>query len=229
MSSSNDFALFYVDDSGSETQGLATFSWIRVDPARWSAATQRWLKFRAAIYRRHGIPADTRLHATELAGGRGTLARDQLGASPPHGLTVIEEGLNAIAGLPGITLGSVYRRTTAHGRSFEHAKQDLYQQMIARLDADLGQAAVYGAIVMDGDGTNTGYRRGHRKLDPGRRSLIEDPFFRHASTSQWVQIADLTAWTAYRSLRPCGRRDKTTNWYSRILRPLDADGEPTEL
>ncbi|GIE90516.1 DUF3800 domain-containing protein [Actinoplanes regularis] len=229
MSTSTNFALFYIDDSGSEAHGVTTFSWIRIDPARWGAATQRWLKFRAGIYRRHGIAADTRLHATDLAGGRGDWARAPLGCSPQLGLGVIEDGLKVIAGLPGITLGSVYRRTGARGRGFERDKQDLYQSMIGRLDTELQHAAAYGAVVMDGDGTNTGYRRGHRTLENGSRALIEDPFFRHASTSQWVQIADLAAWTAYRALRPGGRRDKTTTWYNRILRAVDANGEPTEL
>jgi hypothetical protein len=229
MSISTNFALFYVDDSGSETHGIATFSWIRIDPAHWAVANQRWLKFRVAIYRRHGIPADMRLHATELAGARGVWTRALTSGDRRQGLTIIEEGLTAIAGLPGTTLGSVYRRTSAKGRGFERDQQDLYQQMIMRLDTDLGQVAAYGAIVMDGDGTNAEYQRGHRKLDHSRRSLIEDPFFRHASASQWVQIADLAAWTAYRSLRPGGRSDRTATWYSRILQSIDADGEPTEL
>ncbi|MFI6783481.1 DUF3800 domain-containing protein [Micromonospora sp. NPDC050276] len=228
MTTGTNFALFYVDDSGSEAHGLATFSWIRIDPAYWADATQRWLHFRAAAYRRHGIPADTRLHATELAGGRGTWAPTPAIRSRREGLTVIHDGLNAIAALPGITLGSVYRRTNARGRDFERDKQDLYRRMIARLDAELREVAAFGAVVIDGDGTNAGYNRGHRRLDNGR-ALIEDPFFRHASTSQWVQIADLAAWTGYRSLRPAGRGDTSTTWYAQILRHLDRDGGPIEL
>ncbi|WP_328654519.1 DUF3800 domain-containing protein [Micromonospora sp. NBC_00330] len=228
MTTGTNFALFYVDDSGSEAHGLTTFSWIRTDPAHWADAIQRWLQFRAAIYRRHGIPADTRLHATELAGGRGTWAQAPATRSKRAGLAVIQDGLNAIAALPGITLGSVYRRTSSRGRDFERDKQDLYRCMVARLDAELREAAAFGAVVMDGDGTNGNYNRGHRCLDNGR-ALIEDPFFRQASASQWVQIADLAAWTGYRSLRPAGRRDKSTAWYAQILQHLDRDGGPVEL
>ncbi|MFI7659629.1 DUF3800 domain-containing protein [Micromonospora parva] len=223
------FALFYVDDSGSEAHGLTTFSWIRVDPAQWAGATQRWLRFRAAVYRRHGIPADIRLHATELAGGRGNWAQDPVRRTARDGLSVIQEGLTAMAALPGVTLGSVYRRTNARGRNFERDKQDLYRCMIAKLDADLHDAAAFGAVVVDGDGTNSGYNRAHRALANGSRALVEDPFFRHANTNQWVQIADLTAWTGYRSLRPGGRRDRTTTWYGQILRHLDQAGGPVEL
>ncbi|MFG1881991.1 DUF3800 domain-containing protein [Micromonospora sp. NPDC049102] len=223
------FAFYYVDDSGSEAHGLATFSWIRIDPAQWACATERWLRFRGAVYRRHGIPADIRLHATELAGGRGTWAQDPAGRAAWRGLNIIQEGLAAIAALPGITLGSVYRRTNARGRDFERDKQDLYGCMIANLDADLHDAAAFGAVVVDGDGTNSSYNRAHRVLANGSRALIEDPFFRHASTSQWVQIADLAAWTGYRSLRPGGRRDRTTTWYGQILRHLDSAGGPVEL
>ncbi|MEV1013194.1 DUF3800 domain-containing protein [Micromonospora sp. NPDC049801] len=232
MTTGTNFALFYVDDSGSEAHGLTTFSWIRIDPAHWAGATQRWLRFRAGVYRRHGIAADTRLHATDLAGGRGTWAQASAVKTRTRarreGLSVIQDGLNAMAALPGITLGSVYRRTNAHGRDFERDKQDLYRCMIARLDAELREAGAFGVVVVDGDGTNVGYNRGHRSLDNGR-ALIEDPFFRHASTSQWVQIADLAAWSGYRSLRPTGRRDKSATWYGQILRHLDRDGGPVEL
>lgn len=228
MTVNSNFALFYVDDSGSETHGITTFSWIRIDPAHWATATHRWIRFRAALDRRHLIPTDVRLHATELAGGRYTSGTG-LDLNPQQGLKLIRDGLKVIAGLPGTTLGSVYRRTTARGRSFEHDKQDLYRAMITHLDHQLKDTASFGMIVMDGDGTNPGYHRGHQTLELGERALIEDPFFRHASTSQWVQVADLIAWTAYRSQRLGGRRDKTASWYEQILSQIDEAGSPIEL
>lgn len=223
------FAVFYIDDSGSETAGYTTFTWVRVDPAHWAAATEEWLDFRAATHHRHGIPASARLHATDLAGGRGKPTHEYDWPPVKTGLEIIHNGLTAIAGLPGLTVGTVYRHTIARGRAFEHDKQDLYRRMIAALNTDLHTDGAFGTVVMDGDGTNTGYTRGHRSLPRDERRLIEDPFFRHASVSQWVQIADLAAWSAYRSLRPTGRRNRTTSWYSRALGHLDVHGGPIPL
>ncbi len=82
---------------------------------------------------------------------------------------------------------------------------------------------------MDGDGSNTGYATSHHQRNITTSRLIEDPFFRHASTSQWVQAADLVAWTAYRSLRPGAHRAEHDSWYDGVLRPLDIHGGPVRL
>ncbi|MFF5230220.1 DUF3800 domain-containing protein [Dactylosporangium sp. NPDC000521] len=223
------FAVFYVDDSGSENAGYTTFTWIRVNPAHWAAATSRWLGFRATLRQRHGIPASVRLHATELAGGRGRTAHEHAWRPGRTGLAIIRAGLDAIATLPGITIGTAYRRTTARGRAFEADKQSLYQRLTATLNTALDDEDAYGTVVMDGDGTNTGYTQGHRSLPRQGRRLIEDPFFRHASASQWVQIADFAAWSAYRSLNATERRARTASWYEQILGRLDVNGGPIPL
>lgn len=229
MSPSCNFTVFYVDDSGSEATGYTTFSWVQVNPANWADAMQQWLAFRADTFRRYGIPASTRLHATDLAGGRGNPSHDPASNGSAQGLELIRDGLDAIAALPGIALGTVYRQTTARGRDFENDKENLYRGMVAMLDRNLGAHGRFGMIVMDGDGSNAIYARGHRALDGQGRRLIEDPFFRQANSSQWVQIADFAAWTAYRSLRPSGRRNKTSSWYDRLLGHLDVNGGPLAL
>ncbi|MEU8331591.1 DUF3800 domain-containing protein [Micromonospora sp. NPDC048839] len=227
MPTTCNFALFYVDDSGSEASGYTSYSWIAVDPARWSEADKRWLGFRSQTYRRHGIPASVRLHATDLAGGRGRPSMDPMWKRS-DGLVVIREGLRAIAALPGIGVGTVYRRTSARGSSFHNNKLDLYGRLVEILNRDLDVRDSFGMIVMDGDGSNLAYARSHRALTTGGRRLIEDPHFRHASVSQWVQIADFAAWSAYHSLRPTNRRTTSSTWYADILGHLDVNGGPVE-
>ncbi|WP_192580229.1 DUF3800 domain-containing protein [Micromonospora sp. ALFpr18c] len=221
------FALYYVDDSGSEVSGYTTYSWIKIDPVHWAAADQQWLAFRAAVYRRYGIPASARLHATDLAGGRGRPGGSSTWKRH-DGLEVIREGLWTIATLPGVRVGSVYRRTQARGSSFREHKQDLYRSLVDTLDRDLGAQNSFGLIVMDGDGSDPAYARSHRSLGGTGRRLIEDPCFRRADVSQWVQIADFAAWSAYRSLRPDGRRTRPSSWYRDLLGHLDVNGGPIE-
>ncbi|MFB9239650.1 DUF3800 domain-containing protein [Plantactinospora siamensis] len=228
MPDPSNFALYYVDDSGSEASGYVTYSWVRVDPAHWAEAEQQWLAFRAATFRRHGIATSARLHATDLAGGRGHRSAELIWKRA-DGLEIIHDGLRAISALRGVAIGTVFRRTAARGRDFHRHKQEVYRCMVDRLNSDLGTRGGFGLIVMDGDGGDPSYVRTHRALTPASRRLIEDPYFRHASVSQWVQIADLAAWSAYHSLRPAGRRTRTSYWYADMLGHLDRDGGPVEV
>ncbi|WP_033339597.1 DUF3800 domain-containing protein [Catenuloplanes japonicus] len=223
------FTLFYIDDSGSEAAGCTTFSWIEISPATWTDAADRWNNYRTALYERYGIPTADRLHATDLATGRGYRTRGTAGKSADHGRQILRHGIETIASLPGAAVGSVYRRTTARGRAFERVKQDLYQRLLDALDTRLLATDTYGSVIMDGDGSNTGYATSHHQRNITTSRLIEDPFFRHASTSQWVQAADLVAWTAYRSLRPGAHRAEHDSWYDGVLRPLDIHGGPVRL
>ncbi|GHJ45851.1 hypothetical protein Cs7R123_31930 [Catellatospora sp. TT07R-123] len=229
MPTTCNFDIFYIDDSGSEAAGCITFSWIQINPADWASAMQKWLAFRAEAYRRHGISASQRLHATDLAGGRRNRSAAALRGNRQQGMALIREGLEAIAGLPGARLGTAYRMTSSRGRAYETDKQDLYEHVVRALDAQLQARDSFGAIVMDGDGTNGAYARAHRTLGEHGRRLIEDPFFRHADVSQWVQIADLIAWTGYRSLTVTNRRRAAMTWYANILGDLDVHGGPVIL
>lgn len=107
------FTLFYIDDSGSEAAGCTTFSWIEISPATWTDAADRWNNYRTALYERYGIPTADRLHATDLATGRGYRTRGTAGKkSADHGRQILRHGIETIASLPGAAVGSVYRRTT---------------------------------------------------------------------------------------------------------------------
>ena len=65
------FRMYYVDDSGDSTTGIAVYSWIEVDPEQLPNALAVWLRFRQEVFDRHQIPADTEIHSVKFLGGRG--------------------------------------------------------------------------------------------------------------------------------------------------------------
>lgn len=78
---------------------------------------------------------------------------------------------------------------------------------------------------MDGDGSDPGYAAAHRDLKLAHRRVIEDPIFLAAHASQWVQMADLVAWSAYQGLLRHPGKEFAWEWYHRHLRDVDvADG-----
>ena len=105
----------------------------------------------------------------------------------------------------------------------------VYEALVAHLDERVGAAGEVGMILMDGDGTATGYYNAHRALKLAHRNIIEDPLFVPAHRSAWVQMADLVAWTAYQGLlRHPGKRF-AWNWYDEHLRASDVNGGPQAL
>lgn len=221
------FRLHYMDDSGSHTSGLVSFTWLQIDPAHWGEAEQAWLAFRQDLYHRHRIPASRRLHATDLAGGRRNPSQEVTWDAIAHGATVIGEALEVVGEMSGLAVGTVFARVGHEG--FHAAKSALYQRLTVQLDADLRRRGQHGLVFMDGDGSDPIYTSAHRALPAGRR-LIEAPVFRLAEHDQWVQMADIAAWSAFQSLRRRKHHGrKLWTWYRQRLGHLDLFGGPLEL
>ncbi|PPF78262.1 hypothetical protein C5B96_14800 [Subtercola sp. Z020] len=53
---------------------------------------------------------------------------------------------------------------------------------------------------MDGNGTDRSYLAAHRALDLSGRHVVEDPVFHDSRGSQFVQMADLVAYSAFMHL-----------------------------
>lgn len=228
LSTSTDFRLLYMDDSGSHRAGLLTFTWLQLDPAVWVEAEQAWLAFRRDLYARHRIPASARLHATDLAGGRRSPSLDSRWNIRAHGADIIHAALEVIGGLPGIEVGTAYRRIGTEG--FHACKAALYHRLTVTLDTELGGRGLHGMVFMDGDGTDSIYAAAHRKLSAKRRHLIEAPVFRLADNDQWVQMADIAAWSGFQSLhRKAHRGRKVWTWYPQLLAQADLTGGPRQL
>jgi hypothetical protein len=68
-----------------------------------------------------------------------------------------------------------------------------------------------------------------RNLPLASRNIIEDPFFVDSHRSQWVQMADLVAWTAYQHLNGGATKHFARNWYPRLLQASDVHRGPQAL
>lgn len=222
--------MFYIDDSGAEDTGWATYSWIETTPDGWRTMLRRWLTLRGELYAKFRIPPSVEMHTTKFVAGRSRPSTDaRVNDSRAQRVLATEMMLEAVADLPQVAIGTAYRQTSARGRAFYGQKNDLYAQLTQHLDQRLTTAGELGLVFMDGDGTDAGYAKAHRGLKLATRSIIEDPLFQGSHLSQPVQIADLIAWTTYQHLlRHPGKR-QFWDWYDRYLRPLDGSGEPLAL
>jgi hypothetical protein len=221
------FRLHYMDDSGSATSGLASFTWLQMPPTVWATARQAWLGFREDLNVRHGIAPAARLHASGMVSGNENPSSRLGWDVRRHAPGIIREALEVIAGIAGVTVGTVYRN--ACGTTHSAAKSGLYRDLVVRLDDDLRREGMSGMVFMDGRGTEPFYSEAHQALSADRH-LLEEPVFRLASQDQWVQMADLAAWTAFQSLHrrkrgPAG----ISSWYQHILSPIDVFGGPLAL
>ena len=138
--------------------GYTTFSWLALSPERWTAAKDVWQDFRNELSLRYRIPVQTRLHATDLAAGRCRPSHDRAFDVQENGWRIIREGLERIAAMDGLTVGTVYRLSPTPSR----AKQGLYRALLGHLNGELCRAETMGIIFMDGDGSDRRYAGAHR-------------------------------------------------------------------
>jgi hypothetical protein len=222
--------LFYVDDSGSTDTGYIVYSWIETTPYGWRTGLRNWLDLRKDLYAGYKIPPPFELHATKFVAGRQYPSTEPgFNRSKRSRREVMEKALATICASGDLRVGTVYRQTTAHGTAYHLQRQDLYAKLIAHLDTRLTAAGEFGMIFMDGNGSDTGYYNAHRDLKLASRSIIEDPLFQHSHRSQWVQMADLVAWTAYQGLLRHAGKAFAWNWYDKHLRGFDVNGGPLAL
>jgi hypothetical protein len=206
------------------------YSWIECAADEWRTGLRTWLDLRRELYVRHQIPPAYELHATRFVNGRGNPSTDPAwNASRPARWALAEELLAAIGSCEALRVGTVYRHAVARGSAYHFQRQDLYQRLIEHLDGKLAAAEELGMVFMDGDGTAAGYYSAHRALKLRHRRVIEDPLFQASHRSQWVQMADLVAYTAYQAVLRHPAKAFCWDWYDRHLRASDANGGPLAL
>jgi len=222
--------LFYVDDSGAEDTGIVVYSWIECAIDDWRLGLRGWLDLRKDLYARYAIPPAYELHATRFIRGTGNPSTNPAWNRRKQDRSqVMRHALATIGGTSELSIGTVYRRTTARGAAYQAQREQVYQALVAHLDTRMAAAGEYAMIFMDGDGTAAGYYNAHRRLKLAHRNIIEDPLFVPAHRSAWVQMADLVAWTAYQSLlRHPGKRF-AWRWYDGHLLARDVNGGPMML
>lgn len=220
--------VIYIDDSGAETTGYNVFGWVELAVESWNAVLRAWLDWRRELYRSIGIPTDYELHATKFVGGRGRPTGTPWDTIKSQRAHVVVDALRTLVDIPGLSAGAAFRHTE-RGTKHHQSKADAYVRLVHHLDARLTAAGDFGLVVMDGDGTDPSYRAAHRELKLDTRSLIEDPFFQHSHHSQWVQMADLLAYSAYMRVARISAKAHTWQWYDIIAKVACTGPEPLDL
>ncbi|MFD8498328.1 DUF3800 domain-containing protein [Amycolatopsis sp. NPDC059657] len=221
---------FYVDDSGAESTGFVVYSWIECSFGSWDQVRRHWLEFRRSLYMQYHVPASSELHATQFISGRGNpLQNPGLHLSRADRRAVTEEALATIGSCPLLRVGTVYRRTPARRKAYAVERDLVYAKFIDHLNARLRLDGEYAVVVMDGNGTAAGYDDAHLGLEGDFRRVLEAPWFKPAHTSQFVQMADIAAWTAYQGLLRYPGKEFAWPWYEKYLLRCDANGGPIAL
>ncbi|GAA2500614.1 DUF3800 domain-containing protein [Terrabacter carboxydivorans] len=224
------FRLFYLDDSGSPNDGHIVFSWVEVTPSCWRGGLRHWLDLRKQLYADFQIPPAAELHAAPLVGGRKMPSTNgEVNASKSKRRRAVRQALDAIGQNTDIAVGAVYRITDARGRAYHRERGVVYDDLIQHFTRRLEEADEFASVAMDGDGSDPTYFRAHRNMKLADRRIIEDPIFQASHVSQWVQIADLVAWTAYQSLNPNPTKTFARTWYDDFLRGRDVNGGPLQI
>lgn len=218
--------LFYVDDSGAEATGYATFSWIEFLVDDWKPGLRQVLDWRKKLLREHQIPILYELHATKFVNGRGDPSLDPAwNRRKINRSQVVDDAIAMLAASSWLSVGTLYSHTSLRRRQFSAERSSVYAELVRLIDQRLTQAGELGILVMDGDGTDDSYVSAHRDLPLATRSLIEDPVFQHSHRSQLVQLADLTAYAAYQHLLRHPSKQFAWPWYP-ALSERDVFGAP---
>jgi hypothetical protein len=219
---------FYIDDSGSVDTGYVVYSWIEVTPDCWNGGLRHWIDLRKELYATYQIPPATELHAAEFVGGRGRPSTNpKVNRSKAARGQAMSRALQAIGENSDIAIGTLYRKTTATGPAYAAQRAAVYDKLLAHLDARLAAADEFGLIFMDG--SDPVYQRAHRELKLSSRRIVEDPVYQHSHVSQWVQMADMVAWSTYQALLQHPRKKFAWPWYETYLRARDANGNPVQV
>lgn len=209
--------LIYVDDSGAEQTGYATFSWLEVSLDDWRSGLAEILKWRAHLTKQYGIPKHYELHAVNFANGRGNPSvHEAWNRRKAHRSAVFDEAFTRFSHWSWLRAGTVYSKTELPRDAFARERARVYTELVRHLDSRLDANGEWGLLVMDGDGSDTSYITAHRELPIETRALIEDPAFQHSSRSQWVQLADLTAYASYQALAQIPEKKFAWNWYDML-------------
>ncbi|NYF18458.1 hypothetical protein HDC37_003322 [Microbacterium sp. AK009] len=224
--------MLYVDDSGAVDHGLIVYGWIEVAPDRWRHGLRTILELRKQLYRDHHVPPAVELHATKFVNGRTRISTSS-GADTAEwktlGRAVAVQCLETLAACPDIRVGAVWRGTAATGRAYYEERGQVYQTLIEGWNAEHRAADSYAFVSMDGNGDDPTYFNAHRSLPLDTRHLIEDPMMHDSRRSQWVQMADLVAYTAFTHLNRHSGNEFGWTWYEDYLLGKDVNGGPKRV
>ncbi|ACU69710.1 hypothetical protein Caci_0775 [Catenulispora acidiphila DSM 44928] len=214
--------MYYVDDSGDPTKGIAVYSWIEVDTAQAPEAMAVWLRFRQQLFETYQIPTDFELHSTNFLAGRGhPSTENKMNQSKTARREIFVAALKLISDLPGVSIGAVHRTSPRRRTGFGEPMTDPFCRLVLGVDRRLFLGDLQGIMVIDGegDGSCRFYTRLFRSLGLSGQQLIAVPFFQPSYDSQWIQIADIVAYTAYQSVIRRPGREFCWTWYEDYIDP----------
>jgi Protein of unknown function (DUF3800) len=182
------------------------------------------------MYAEHRIPPSYELHAAHFIGGHGSPSTDPAwNKSKLNRVVAMQQALTVIGATECLSVGTVFRETDARRSQYAIERSDVYEALVGMLDDQCAGAGEQGIILMDGSGSEHRYYAAHRGLKLSDRHIIEDPLFQSSHRSQWVQMADLVAWTAYQGLLRANNRRFAWDWYDEHVSPRDVHGGPVPI
>jgi hypothetical protein len=206
--------LFYVDDSGSEKSGLAVLGWIELDILDWSSTLERVLDWRRGLAEAHGIPKSHELHAVKFVNGRGSPGSDeQWNRVKRYRQEIAQDFFGNMATWPGVTIRGLTRKTNERRHGYQRAREAAYTHFVTYAEASLQQTGAHGVVFIDGDGTQSMYRRAHRRLNLATRRIVEDPAFQHSHGSHLIQVADFVAYALFQREVQNPAKDFSWDWF----------------
>jgi hypothetical protein len=212
------FRWYYVDDSGATNTGWVVYGYVEVPAECWGAAFGRWLDFRRLLYEQYRIPASYELHAHNFINGRGNPSqRVKWNRDKELRRRLAVSALQVIAEMPGVRVGAVVRHTEARRDAYAEERQRVYGELVERLTTRLERDRAYGAVVIDGDGSDVSYEQRHADLDMASRRILENPIFHGAHASPMLQVADLVSYAAYQAVRRDPEKAFMHDWFDSHL------------
>jgi hypothetical protein len=109
---------------------------------------------------------------------------------------VMQLALTRIAATTDLYIGTVYRATTAKRHAYAQHRADVYRRLVTHIDSRMAAHNEHGIVFTDGNGTDPSYAAAHRSLALADRRVVVDPSFQSSRRSQWLQMADLVAFSS---------------------------------
>lgn len=228
--------MIYVDDSYDDKHsGVIVFGWVEVAPHLWRTALRTWLEHRKRLVADFAVPVSQELHSTAFMNGRGNINADPSVLSPAYldskgevlkkdlGRDVALRCLETVRDCTDVRVGAAWTQTDRRGPDFAAEKYALYGRLLNRLDREHAARGTFALMSMDGDDVH--FRQAHRELKLDSRHIIEDPHVHDSKRSQWIQIADMVAYTALMSLNRHARNEFGQGWYGDYLAAKDVNGD----
>jgi Protein of unknown function (DUF3800) len=208
--------LAYVDESGNNgLPGSRTYTLgcLFLDVDRWPDTFDEMITFRRTLRDTYGVPVRAELKANYLPRGKGALWPLRL--SEAQRFEIYREMMGVQAGLGFRTYAIVINKQELKDRGRgESAREVAWEFLLQRLER-LTTTTPATAMLVHDEGETAAVRKIARKarragsagsafgtghLNVPARLLVDDPISRDSRQSYFVQLADLSAYAAFRKI-----------------------------